>query len=642
MRNVFLLPLRRGLAAGVFAVALTLAAKAGAAAPWNGALAIYKTITNDAPPEALVTNVARAFSGEYPAWSVLTNAVSSEALWQAFTNAPPLWRWGSDRDWRSGEIARVFHLEWADSPELDKVHAYVLAAADRDEWLWLHPTRPAESFAATRMEMTNRLALLQTPLLTNVLYLAPALSIAPGSNGRILQRHAQNIFHGTNSEKLEFELDSEVSKAFASIRLDGPNAAQAWTLSLLPTNAVATPFNVRFRFPGATEVIGTISNLLVGDVWLLAGSPIVTQTKPDMVAKTNSLAKMLQPETQIAGRLQSTVPLRRNDWTIIDGSAPALARALAEVWTNDSRVRQIPLGIIPISAGAAELSHWRNQSGAIEAKHVVTNVTAHWIYPPGSTNGTTYHTNDLFRGTLGPLLWPAGGGITITGVVWLHGEWTATQTPPDKTAGLRRQYSNELFHLINEWRETNGSPLQFIIGQARRPADLRRRSRGEDDPWWQIQMAQTDATNIPNVRVAALGEYFTAGDLNADYSSLAKNLWPWLADPDFKLPALIDRCVDTTGAAPALVLDFQPGLDTNQAGLFLIMTTTNRPFLASGVPASVLSAGGSQPISLILPGDKTNWANLAGLRIHHLGGLATTNLTGTNFLVPLPTFSREE
>jgi hypothetical protein len=619
------------------------------AAPWDGVLEHYKSITNQVDELTWVTHFSRALAAEYATWSGLTNARSMQNLSDAFRQAKVPWRWGTKEDRQDHESARAFYYQSNGPGETNRFQALCVAGRDRNEWLWLHPIRPAESAAMKREEfdqwtITNSIAIL------GVLYFSNRVEIPPWLHGRVLQRNATNFLQVISPHEVEARLKETYSGPEVGIqRVAGPDEAGRRTFAFVPTKAVARPFDIEFTLPGAQEVVGTIQNLLIGDTWLLAGAPLVTSksTNTNFVAAPNPLARLLSPRTQVAGRRQSTVPVHETNWANIDQTAPLLARSLAALRAQDPNTRSIPLGLIPISAGAAEIPAWRNWG--VETTNEPALVESQWIYRSGqgftplesdASQGTnevsrtflSYQPGALFRGTLAPILWPAGG-IAITGAVWIHGEWTATQSAPGDVASLATNYHNDLIGLISDWRAANGRPLRFVIAQARRPAQLRHRAQGQTDPLWQIQMAQFDAATNAGINVISMEGALTDEPDISGFDAIARNIHAGISTDPPPLEVTLSIPAQNTNVVALL---FPAAMDANHAGLFLFSDAGPSParrFLVSGSPRR------DQPqlIHLALPLDGSSSSHL---QLRYLGGLRTPESRSVgNPPLPIPLFS---
>lgn len=616
MRNAFSLELRRWLIALVLAAGCM--APSLAATKWETLLEKYKQITNNPPREAWATNMARAFVDEYPEWATLSGVGSESALTNALHQPPAKWRWDAASNAKPGEVPRAYFIKWAPAPEMPENDVLLLGARDRDEWIWINPVFPGASSMWPRDQIETFLGKLHV---AETLYFQHSVSIADSSHGRVLQRDALNSFVVKSSGAITTRVSQP--NLFHKIEIARVAAgSDVWTVAGVPTNDVRTPFSIDILDAGSTNRIDSINNLVVGDVWLLAGAPMLTKTAQLPAISLPDSIRYLWPETHIASRPQSTVPLR-GGWMSVDEQAPLLAVALAQQWETNAATTNIPLGLVLVSAGAADIQAW--QKGVNGAVLYNRSVDSLWISEL-STEGDRYQPGDIFHGTLSALLpSSADGRLTVTGAFWWHGEWVANSNL--NSGDLRKNYSNELGKLITDWRQLSSTPLRFVVAQTRRPSSAPQRAEGTNDPWWQIQMAQFDVVGL-GAAVASFADLPAEHERGLeDFQKIASRLHPWLADPALKMPS-ISRSNGSDGVQTNITLSFSEHLSTNAAGTFLIerpLGNRSEYQVFSGTP---LLEGTGAKIKLSLP---QGWRS-AG-KIRHLGGIALTNLA------PLPVFS---
>jgi hypothetical protein len=598
---------------------------AQAAESWSAILNEYKLLPVSTNANAWATNMARALFAEFPEWTDLTNVTTSSNLQAIAAHLPEglYWRHKPPSNPAPSAIRAV---QYSDNTGLSALPVPVLRARGQDLWLWLNPYHPKDSrlgpASAIQHALESPPLLAPTNYFNDILYGATLFEIEPAfGNGRILQVNATNVLWGRSEESFDVSLPPELSNYFAQVFFPGVTPTNGiWRLSLRPTNYVKNPFKLTFRQANSVQVIAEVDNLLAGQVWLLAGG--LTAGLPRMNPSTPPAEhyRFLEAETRIASAYPDKPPnIRTGGWTNFN-DAPALVCALAEAWSKSAVLKDMPLGLILVSAGATDISPWQvaaqNTGASTNESRAVTNL---WIAAAPGTNVDQYNVGDIYRGTLVPLLWPEmrtglhGENLSFDGVIWMHGEWPASQLtneidydPDWQPTAVERNYRQALTSMISAWRGAHGAPLRFLVTQLPRPSSLRWHTSAGPDPWLGVQLAQRDVETIADTRVVSLAGIESSGLHMTNFIEIANRIIPWLETPAPPVTVTNAHVSQETN----IVIQFSQPLSSNGRGTFFVkmgdMVFTN----------SVSPTNQSYEIQLPMPVKRT-----AALHILHLGGL---------------------
>ena len=315
-------------------------------------------------------------------------------------------------------------------------------------------------------------------------------------NHMVIQRGVSIPVFGTAAPNAEVavEFGAQRKRAVA-------NAEGIWQVFLDPMTASAES-----RMLVAQSAVGSqyssISNVLVGDVWLcggqsnmdtpLSGYPFV---EPEFDGYTNSLLRLFNVNFDAAASLQDEVTgetVFSQSWLAAGSQSIPFFSAVGLCFGR--RVQQeagIPIGLIESAVGGSEIYPWLSSS-ALEAMGLSA------LQAPADRGLNPRQQPSVFyNGMIHALR-----RLPLKGVIWYQGESNA-----DKPSCVRYQQIFET--LITSWRDAFGQPdLPFYFVQIAPYGLLGWDRSGESWAW--LREAQEKALSLTNTGRAVitdLGEY---------------------------------------------------------------------------------------------------------------------------------------
>jgi sialate O-acetylesterase len=265
-----------------------------------------------------------------------------------------------------------------------------------------------------------------------------------------------------------------------------------WSLKLRSLKASATPQTLTITSPTGER---TISDVLVGEVWLASGQSNMEWTLAKTVNSSNTIAnasdnllRLFTVEKKVSDQPQSKVT---GTWTACTPATASRFSAVGYFFGRDLRsARRVPVGIICGAWGGTPAQAWTSR-GALEANPLlkrrvtnhddpianfnhakaeadfqtalaqyqvaVTNATATGqkpppkpvkAHPPTSNQNCPYR---LYNGMIAPLV-----PFTFRGVIWYQGEGDNK---------LANEYRTLFPTLIKDWRRAFGHEFPFLFVQ---------------------------------------------------------------------------------------------------------------------------------------------------------------------------------
>jgi sialate O-acetylesterase len=319
------------------------------------------------------------------------------------------------------------------------------------------------------------------------------------SDGMVLQRDIPLRIWGFASpgEKVTVKFAGETASG-----VTGDNGK--WVVQLGPKKA-GGPFTMDIN--GINHV--WLKNILVGEVWVLAGQ---TGMAMPMSEVGNKYADLIAKAGDIPIR-QFLVPLRYDFKEPRDNAPPgahwepaspssvlsfsALGYFFARALYDELHV---PVGLVNVCVPDAPAEAWLSRD-------------ALRVFPDYAAMATRYADSSFKEGT-GPADPMATGGLfngmikpvcvqTVRGILWYAGP---------ANLGKPAEYTSLLPLLINDWRRSwDEGALPFLIVQA--PAHGPAKETSEESPWAQLREAQRMATSLPGTGLVVSADLGDADDV---------------------------------------------------------------------------------------------------------------------------------
>ena len=429
-----------------------------------------------------------------------------------------------------------------------------------------------------------------------------------------------------------------------------PNGA--WRVDLAPMSASATPRELAIT--GSTNL--TLTNLLVGDVWLISGQsnadfPLSSASNGAgaIAAATNTLVRYLQmaesPTTTVSAWTSGQLArLNVNDyftyaWQVSSPASAGAVSAIGYFFAQHLQTNQgVPIGLIDCAVGGTLTESWIPDS-ALAANPRLQAIADHYLDSdmvapfaktrllqnlatwdtagrPAPMPDHPYKPGVCWRFGLAPLV-----PYALRGVLWYQGETNADYYDPFDYDLMARWHTQAFKVLVASWRSAWGWSLPFYSVQLPR---LNRPSW----PWFRESQLKC-ALSISNTAMAVAWDY---GD--------STNVHPTQKQPVADRLALIARAqsygeaVEWSGPlyrssriqGGSMILDFDhadSGLmasDAQPLRLFQIAGTNRQFYTATAVVSNrslIVSAPEvPQPVAVRYawtPDGSINFYNAAGL-----------------------------
>lgn len=343
-----------------------------------------------------------------------------------------------------------------------------------------------------------------------------AVSPAPlFQNSAVLQRGKPVPVWGTASagEKVTVTFAGQTKSAVASA--DG-----RWSVTLDPLNASATPATLTI----AGENTVTLSDIVVGDVWLASGQSNMEWTvnnsydkAVDVPGSANPLIRHIKIKRTVADAPASTVAIDRGAWEVAGPSATGNFSAVGYYFARDIQaVTGVPVGIINSTWGGTPVEAWMDAGAYQIVPELAAKVNERWAkvladYPAAKASydaaraaweqerdaakaagqpfakqqprapqgpGHSYTPSGLYNAMIAPLV-----PYALRGALWYQGE---------SNAGRAAEYRDLFSAMISGWRAKFGQgdfPFYWVqLANFQSPADTN---------WAFLREAQTQALALP-------------------------------------------------------------------------------------------------------------------------------------------------
>jgi sialate O-acetylesterase len=307
-----------------------------------------------------------------------------------------------------------------------------------------------------------------------------------------------------------------------------------WCAYLAPLKACAEPMDMLIS--GADSSV-TLTNVLVGDVWLCSGQSnmdhtmrMLHQREEEILAATNYPRLRLfkvgyktnpeQPEEDVQGEWRLSSAESAGDFSATatyfgrslcrDPGVPvgllhcAWGGTAAQLWTSRRALNRLPfmaetlergdnalLRYDPVAAQAdyeQRLGDWRKKVEAGEAAGRKPSLWNPYTSP--------WMPATLYNGMVAPLI-----PMAMRGVIWYQGE---------ANAGWHQVYRDLFSALINDWRQAWGQgDFPFLFVQLANFTDVQSEPVQQSASWAYLREAQAQTLAVPNTAMAVITD---AGD----------------------------------------------------------------------------------------------------------------------------------
>ena len=299
-----------------------------------------------------------------------------------------------------------------------------------------------------------------------------------------------------------------------------------WQVKLRASKANSTPQDLVI----AGENTVTITDVLVGDVWLCSGQSNMEMElgscqAPEDIAAANlpnlrqikvELRALAKPATNVVGR-----------WTVCTPATASHFTAVGFYFAR--RVQQevgVPIGLLSDNWGGTRIEPWTPPCG-FEMEPTLTNLLAGISQraQAASTNATNLVVNagtpaGIYNAMIHPVA-PYG----IKGALWYQGE---------SNGGEGEEYYHKMRALIGGWRRVWNQgefPFYFVqVANWQQPND----NPAGGDGWAKVRQAQTQSLQIPKTGMAVIIDIGEAVDIHPkDKFDVGERLARWALHDDY-------------------------------------------------------------------------------------------------------------
>jgi sialate O-acetylesterase len=293
------------------------------------------------------------------------------------------------------------------------------------------------------------------------------------TNNMVLQHGMAVPVWGTASagENISVSINGQTKTAIAG-------TSGAWKV-VLDSLAIGGPFQMAIH--GANAI--TLTNVMVGDVWLCSGQSNMTiglgafSYRDSLKTLTAGLGnvRLFSEKSDMHG----IGPWYACSTSSIAGDFSATAFFFGK-YLHDSL--NIPIGLIVSAVGATFIEQWMPTQALIDDPELDTSTVMNGGNDGGLQSGLK--AGGLYRGFIVPIQ-----PFAIQGTIWYQGEWNT-----NPSLGSPNKYQTRFTELINGWRTEWGQgnfPFYFV----------QLPNFNSNDPWATIREAQ----RLTNKNVANTG-----------------------------------------------------------------------------------------------------------------------------------------
>lgn len=366
---------------------------------------------------------------------------------------------------------------------------------------------------------------------------------APFRDGMVLQREMPVNVWGTAAA------GERVTVSFAGKRATAKaDASGRWRVALPPLLASKEPRRL-------TAGEATVSDVLVGEVWIAAGqSNMVVPLESDTNRFRDQIGSLMAESTrrplvrfmatpyETSGKERSAWP-KDVAWTaLVPENAAARTDFSAIGWhfaVGLYDTLDVPVGIVFNAWNGSRIEGWIPPEGYAAAGLDVTSD----VYDAGGYG----KPSSIWNGKVAPL-----APMTVRGFLWYQGESNCSAGYGPKKLGGYNQYTRLLKALYAGWRVRFGNPdLKMVVSQ------LAYWGNGNE---WLFQEAQDAfAASEPNAEIAVINDVGIIGDIHgSDKFVTARRMLALALEHHYGLNVRADppRIREAVAEGPAVTLSF--------------------------------------------------------------------------------------
>ena len=317
------------------------------------------------------------------------------------------------------------------------------------------------------------------------------------SSNMVVQRDLPMLFWGwaTAGEQIKATFTKNGNTTTATTTVDNNGK---WRISLAAQTAELTACTLRFELVNRPETAQTLTNILVGDVWLASGqsnmekkvSHLLEATQVITEADNYPLIRSFRASYNAKSQPQEKVNSSSLPWFVCNSTeVGSNVSAVAYIFAREIyKSQKIPIGILQSYRGGTELETWMSPS-KINSDNELCKVAGR-IAAMDSTNANNYPSIN-FNGQVNPLV-----GFPINGFIFYQGESNTKRA---------LEYRLMMKKLIEDWRslwKMGDLPFYYVqlfnMGIAT--------NQLYEEGYWQVIREQQEqlltVENIPNIGMA--------------------------------------------------------------------------------------------------------------------------------------------
>jgi sialate O-acetylesterase len=289
-------------------------------------------------------------------------------------------------------------------------------------------------------------------------------------------------------------------------------AGGKWQLTL-PAQASGGPFVMTIK--GQNTL--TVSDIMVGDVWLAGGQsnmelplrdpnapkpgayPLIVNAEQEVAQANYPQIRQFTVQKNPAAQPQSE--LKGYSWKVCSPQTAGGFSAVAYFFARDlHQLYRVPIGIISSPWGGTVAEAWVGGTTLEKQPDFREKVAALQAQPAPALPGKDPQNTPtvLFNGMIAPLI-----PYALKGVIWYQGE---------SNVGRAAQYQTLFPSLIQDWRQRWGQELPFLFVQLANwtPA----LPQPADSDWARLREVQTAALALPRTGMAVAIDIGDAADIH--------------------------------------------------------------------------------------------------------------------------------
>lgn len=276
------------------------------------------------------------------------------------------------------------------------------------------------------------------------------------SNNMVIQQDMQAALWGWGSPNENVEITASWGQT-ANATAD---ASGKWTTKIQTPKAVPGDNQTKhtLTFKGKNNTI-TLSNLLIGDVYLCSGQSNMQFSMLRLTGAKNEINAANYPNIRInkTGTNKEFIPVEYNkgDWSECSPTSipnfSAVAYYFARELHTNSNIN-IPIGLIQSAVGGSAVQSWMSREALSANPELKSKVQDVYDLKPTKDHATG--SNILYNGMIASLV-----PYSLKGFLWYQGETNNLET------NYRDLYSKLLSTLIADWRTLWGQgdiPFYFV------------------------------------------------------------------------------------------------------------------------------------------------------------------------------------